>query len=332
MTRLYLTNYIGDLGYQDNEVYEYNNEMIEEERYTSYEKYISEGIYTSAGYTPEEEYTSYENNINFIKKKNFLKEKLNIDISNKYEYDYYFRIDKKTCKIFYPYSRIIFEFDENSYMKDNSNVKCIIEYNQYVLFDIKDLGNINYNSCEFIKTLDIIQEDVNINSKKFVNKFYSNYQTTECKSLLANFDFKFTTNDSDIDIFLPYVEILVEFLTMWEINTTGRKPLIEKDFFVNSVQKIVDKNLIKKKKSNKRLINLDDVLDDLKELKKTIIPIIYEYLIKKNTLSESLKKWFLGLSRTLTNVIVEHYFSKIIINYTPHQEIKNKLVYKKKTN
>ncbi len=66
MTRLYLTNYIGDLGYQDNEVYEYNDDMIEEERYTSYERYISEGEYTSAGYTPEEEYTSYENNINFI--------------------------------------------------------------------------------------------------------------------------------------------------------------------------------------------------------------------------------------------------------------------------
>ena len=141
----------------------------------------------------------------FTERKNFVKQKLNIDISDEYKYKYYFRIDQETCKIFYPYSRIIFEFDEHNYMKENSNMHCIIEHNQYVLIDINDLHTINENSYEFIEQLDLIEDDENYHN--ISNK------TTEYLPILVNFDFKFTTNDSDIDIFLPYVDMLKHLLT-----------------------------------------------------------------------------------------------------------------------
>jgi len=316
MVRLYLNHYIGNLGYQENEVFSSNFRIGENQPFIGSEK---------------------DRNItNFKLKQSFVKQNLNIDICKSYENKYYFRIDHDTCKIFYPYSRIIFEFDEDNYIKDNSNMKCIIEYNQYALIDVKDLDTINYDSREFIKTLNLIQGGVNSSTKKFIDKCGQSYcKNIEYTPVCANFDFKFTTNDSDIDIFLPYVEILMEFIFRERIHThlggdSGiMRPFIEEDYFTNSIKKVIEQNLIKKKKAHKRMINLEDTLEDLKTLKKNTEPIIYKYLADHNTLTESLRKWFLGLSRTLTNVLVEHHFSKMIVNYTPHQEKKNNLVYKR---
>ena len=265
----------------------------------------------------------------FHGRKDFVKHKLNIDISDTYKDTGFFRIDQDTCKIFYPYSRIIFEFDEHNYMEENSNLHCIIEYNQYALFDVDDLDtiysklhpknqtiNINEVYNIFINQFDLIQNNVKTES----------INTKEYPSTKVNFDFKFTTNDSDIDIFLPYVDIFKEFLFK---NNHYKSPFFEENYFTKSIKQVIEKNLIKKEKMCKMNVNLDDVMEDLSALKKHIQPIIYEYLIYYNPIADPLRRWIVGLSRTLTNVIVEHDFSKIISNYNPYQQPKSNMVHKK---
>lgn len=263
----------------------------------------------------------------FYGNKEFVKHNLNIDISDTYKDTEFFRIDQDTCKIFYPYSRIIFEFDEHNYMEENSNLHCIIEYNQYALFDVDDLDTIKSELCSkneiytrnlnnFINQFDLIQNDVKIES----------INTKEYPSTKVNFDFKFTTNDSDIDIFLPYVDIFKEFLFK---NNHYKSPFFEENYFTKSIKQVIEKNLIKKEKMSKRNVNLDDVQKDLSELKKTIQPLMYNFLIYYNPIADPLRRWVVGLSRTLTNVIVEHDFSKIIGNYTPYQQPKSNMVHKK---
>ncbi len=265
----------------------------------------------------------------FAEKKRFVKQKLNIDISDTYKKKNYFRIDRETCKIFYPYSRIIFEFDEHNYMEENSNMHCIIEHNQHALIDVDDLHTISENSFEFIEQLDLIEDDENYHN--ISNK------TTEYSPILANFDFKFTTNDSDIDIFLPYVDMLKHLLTQGRMKIHAGSewdgdilcPIITEDYFINMIKKVLEKNLIKKDKSSKRNVNLDDVQKDLSALKKQTQPIIYKFLLKHNTIADPLRRWVVGLSRTLTNVIIEHDFMKLIVNYTPYQQPKSNMVCKK---
>ncbi len=280
----------------------------------------------------------------FQGKKDFVKQNLNIDISDTYKDEGFFRIDQDTCKIFCPYSRIIFEFDEHNYMEENSNIHCIIEYNHYALFDVDDLDTID---CKLHPNKHLtINEGYAKNHNNilsFINQFdlIQNYVKTESinmkdyPSTKVNFDFKFTTNDSDIDIFLPYVDIFKEFIFggCYSDPKYGNKQyttsFFKENYFTKSIKQVIEKNLIKKEKMSKRNVNLDDVMEDLSALKKTIQPIMYEFLIYYNPIADPLRRWVVGLSRTLTNVIVEHDFSKIIVNYTPYQQPKSNMVHKK---
>ena len=256
---------------------------------------------------------------NFFEKKKFVKEKLNIDV-NETEHDkYYFRIDKETNKIFYPYSRLIFEFNPHDYQEENSSMKCIIENHVYTLIDVDSFHYIEENEKNFIKTIDILKDSKTIEeiqkNKHIDHSIYENNETNEDKCIIATFDFKFTINDTDIDIFLPHIDILLRYIWLRDIE--------------KNVHTIINNNLIIKKKGNKKLINLENTLKDINDLKKDTIPKIYERICKKIEETPKLKRWILGLSKTLANVFVQYYFTRLITNYTPHQDDKNISYYKK---
>ena len=106
-------------------------------------------------------------------------------------------------------------------------------------------------------------------------------------------------------------------------------PIVTEDYFTDIIKKVLEKNVIKKYKSSKRNVNMDDVHEDMFALKKRTQPIIYNFLLLHNKIANPLRRWVLGLSRTLTNVIIEHDFMKLIVNYTPYQQPKSNMVRKK---
>ena len=111
------------------------------------------------------------------------------------------------------------------------------------------------------------------------------------------FEFTFTTNDSDVDIFEPYFDNLFRFSCSGQLDIR-----IEQFHYDNIVvynPKRMQQNRKSKKKTKKNIINQEEFKEKLKNLKLTCENLIFSSLDGKNI------RFKQKLARTLANVYVE---------------------------
>lgn len=146
----------------------------------------------------------------------------------------------------------------------------------------------------------------------------------ECKDTceLIEFDFTFTTNDSDISIFEPHIGILQD---VFEIEGVRKKML-----------SIVDSALIhkgrgtkKRKKSKNRKDPMTIDMDVLKKTKDKYKVSLSESILSKFPTDSSMLRWAQPIAKTLATVFVEDQFlkteySRVDVKDCPHVEKRKK--------
>ena len=103
------------------------------------------------------------------------------------------------------------------------------------------------------------------------------------------------------------------------------------DNVMRDINSIIETNLIKKKKGSKHLIDLENTKTDLNKLKTKYVSSIQKCIQGEIGMKEIIwKTWSYPLALTLSNSIVEFFFSKVKNNYTPCQPTKNGTFYTNK--
>ena len=239
------------------------------------------------------------------------------------------------------YNIVIFFFDNSKLVNDYPCISCEIKFDQKIEMNFETYENFS-DDFEYIMNYEkekkeklkygisenhscdesdyVLDENAHFWSKigndkkniRQVSKLKSSSQTlSESSSPLEKmFDFTFTTNESDIDIFLPHIDDLLSFLNI-------RHNLEEK------IDVIIQKNLIQKKKGSKKLIDLEATVQEIQTLKmKDIDLVIRSFHYPSHLSQKNFYLWAQPIAKTLLNVAVESIFQKKKINYTPLEQQK----------
>ena len=208
-----------------------------------------------------------------------------------------FRLEKETLKMVYPYSRIIFSFNEKLKADETATVKCRIEYYQLLneAIDDFDFYEAYYNGTEFIKDIEFQKE----NKNKFKNDCGESVESN-----LADFSFYFTSYEKDILCFSPYINIFLECLEL------------DKQFIIADIKKKIDESIVVKNKGSKYLLHEEKIVGKIKKLKSTLGTKIEKKIIPEMGVNEKLyKTWSNPISKTLANAIIEHFSSEMLKKY-----------------
>lgn len=192
------------------------------------------------------------------------------------------------------YNRLVYnKYYANTitFIIDNYNVNCIIKLNHLLNNDFN-----NNPKNVIVKKKSIIQYFYN--SERAIDEFKNSINKFENEEeIIYKFNFSFTTNDSDITIFEPFIKYL------------------DCLFFNNYKLKLSDKDidqifeLIRNKKISNDEIN--DYKNNIKnKLNKLFFDTIENIHEDKNLYNKKYKKYLQPLINTLINVKIEYEFSK----------------------
>lgn len=208
---------------------------------------------------------SKDNNFYFSYKK-WKKYKCMYDCINEYGHD--------ICYLTKDYlaDRIMFIINKNKKPKDNPLIYCRIEQN-----------------------IDFIEDDKSFHENGDQIKWYDIEGENMVVTKVREFDFIYSTNDLDIDIFLPHINILLQIYGINEMELM--KDII---FFV----KTKGKNSMHNKK--KKRINNNEIKEYLNNQFDKIEKIVYEKIIVIAT-----NKWKHLIEDTLVNVFISYFKLKL---------------------
>jgi hypothetical protein len=207
-------------------------------------------------------------------------------------------------KIYIEYDIITFEFDGTKKLDDNSRISCTIKTYQIIENEILE----DFWEFDAIRYI-INQEEFN----------------SEIKNKELNFDFKFTTNESDIDIFLPYTRYFEEILRYFNNEIMNK--------INNELISIFENNIHNKKgikKGTKKRIDIEKIIIELNLLKNKYVNQMQKIFIGNNNLNKKIfLSWSHKIAQTLLNVIIENKFQKKKIDYLPFEQNKSCSFYQK---
>ena len=238
------------------------------------------------------------------------------------------------------YNIVLFFFDNSKLVNDYPSISCEIKFDQKIEMNFESYKNfsddyeyiMNYEKEKKEKLKYGISENHSCDESDYILDEYAyiygrtfkrdnNCQVSKLKSsseILSNssppvekmFDFTFTTNESDIDIFLPHIDDLKCFLYIHHD--------LEKE-----IEVIIQKNLIQKKKGSKKLIDLETTVKEIQTLKmKDMDNVINSFYYPVHLSQKNFYLWAQPIAKTLLNVMVESIFQKKKNNYTPLEQQK----------
>ena len=208
-----------------------------------------------------------------------------------------FRLDKETLKMVYPYSRIIFSFNENLKADETATIKCRIEYYQllYETIDDFDFYEAYFNDSEFVKNIEFQKE----NNCRFINDCGESVEPN-----LSDFSFYFSSYEKDIFCFSPFINIFLECLEL------------DRQSIISDIKEKIDESIVVKNKGSKYLLHEEKIVGKIKKLKSTLGTKIEKKIIPEMGVNEKLyKTWSNPISKTLANAIIEHFSSEMLKKY-----------------
>lgn len=220
---------------------------------------------------------------------------------------------RKVCNYMYStlpskcYEYTSFAFDETQPPGDNSFVQCRIYDKCFYELHSQDY---QWVECHYTYLMDTDKNNC--------------LQNIDCPT--AQFDFKFTTNESDIDIFLPHIEAITNFMFFNENNDDYAQLNINQ-----KLKTIFSQNLEKTKLKKKKTINVQNARADLVSIKKDYADCLQRRFIRPHDVNKhTFNAWSGRIAQTLANTIIEYHFMERLKHYdTVEQLIKPVPVFKK---